>query len=50
MEASVTLSFWISRFSLASIAWCRPSLQRRPGIVRPVNSSTMMICSVAVGG
>ena len=28
--------------SLASTAWCRPSDQRRPGIRRPVNSSTMM--------
>ena len=27
--------------SLASMAWCSPSLQRRPGIRRPVNSSTM---------
>ena len=25
------------------IAWCRPSDQRRPGIVRPVNSSTITI-------
>ena len=28
--------------SFASTAWCRPSLHRRPGIRRPVNSSTMM--------
>ncbi len=27
--------------TLASIAWCKPSLHRRPGISRPVNSSTM---------
>ena len=30
--------------------WCRPSLQRRPGMVRPVNSSTMMICIYMGGG
>ena len=28
--------------SFASTAWCSPSDQRRPGIRRPVNSSTMM--------
>jgi hypothetical protein len=27
--------------SLASSAWCRPSEKRRPGIMRPVNSSMM---------
>jgi hypothetical protein len=27
--------------SLASRAWCRPSLKRRPGMSRPVNSSTI---------
>ena len=27
--------------SFASTAWCSPSDQRRPGIVRPVNSSTI---------
>jgi hypothetical protein len=32
---------WICTPSLASTAWCRPSDQRRPGIMRPVNSSTM---------
>ena len=43
MEASVWFSCWIGTRSLASTAWCRPSDQRRPGMVRPVNSSTMMI-------
>ena len=28
--------------SLASTAWCRPSDQRRPSMMRPVNSSTIM--------
>ena len=27
--------------SLASIAWCKPSEKRRPGILRPVNWSTI---------
>ena len=44
MDASVWFSFWIVTPSLASIAWCSPSDQRRPGMVRPVNSSTMTIC------
>ena len=30
-----------ARFSLASTAWCRPSDQRRPSMMRPVNSSTI---------
>ena len=42
MVASVWFSRSILTFSLASTAWCRPSDQRRPGIRRPVNSSTMM--------
>ena len=42
MVASVWFSRSILTPSLASTAWCRPSLQRRPGIRRPVNSSTMM--------
>ena len=37
-------SLFISTFSLASIAWCKPSEYRRPGIRRPVNSSTITIC------
>jgi hypothetical protein len=41
MVASVWFSRSILTFSLASTAWCSPSLQRRPGIRRPVNSSTM---------
>ena len=39
--ASVWFSSWTSTPSLASIAWWRPSDQRRPGILRPVNSSTI---------
>jgi len=39
--ASVWFSRWILTPSLASTAWCNPSLQRRPGIMRPVNSSTI---------
>ena len=31
--------------SLASTAWCSPSLHCRPGIMRPVNSSTMITSS-----
>lgn len=46
----MTLSFWISSPSFASMAWCRPSDQRRPGIVRPVNSSTMMIWRILESG
>ena len=42
MVARVWFSRSILTLSLASMAWCRPSLQRRPGIRRPVNSSTMM--------
>ena len=42
MVARVWFSRSILTFSLASTAWCRPSDQRRPGIRRPVNSSTMM--------
>jgi hypothetical protein len=42
MVATVWFSSWISTPSLASMAWCRPSDQRRPGIFRPVNSSTMI--------
>ena len=41
--ASVWFSSLIRTPSLASTAWCKPSLQLRPGIRRPVNSSTMMI-------
>ena len=41
MVASVWFSRSIFTFSLASTAWCSPSLQRRPGIRRPVNSSTI---------
>ncbi len=29
--AIVRVSSWMRTFSLASTAWCRPSLQRRPG-------------------
>ena len=43
----IVASVWFSSLtrtpSLASTAWCKPSLQLRPGIKRPVNSSTMMI-------
>ena len=35
MVASVWFSRWIFTPSLASTAWCSPSLQRRPGIRRP---------------
>ena len=42
MVASVWFSRSMRTPSLASTAWCRPSDQRRPGIMRPVNSSTMM--------
>jgi hypothetical protein len=41
MVARVWFSRWMRTFSLASSAWCRPSEKRRPGISRPVNSSTM---------
>ena len=40
-DARVWLSRWIGTPSLASTAWCRPSDQRRPFRVRPVNSSTI---------
>src|SRR5207237_640543 len=40
--ASVTCSSWIATPSLASNAWWRPSLQRRPSMIRPVNSSTIL--------
>ncbi len=40
--ASVWFSRWIGTPSFASTAWCRPSDQRRPARVRPVNSSTMI--------
>jgi hypothetical protein len=33
--------FLMRTFSFASTAWCRPSDQRRPASLRPVNSSTM---------
>jgi hypothetical protein len=39
--AIVCVSPLTRTFSLASTAWCNPSDQRRPGIVRPVNSSTI---------
>ena len=39
--ARVWFSALTSTPSLASMAWCRPSDQRRPGMSRPVNSSTM---------
>ena len=42
MVARVWFSFSILTPSLASTAWCSPSDQRRPGMMRPVNSSTMM--------
>ena len=42
IEASVWFSRCTGTPSLASTAWCRPSDQRRPASVRPVNSSTMM--------
>ena len=35
----VTFSRWIGTPSFASIAWCNPSDQRRPSMVRPVCSS-----------
>ena len=41
-RAAVIVSRVISSLSLAWIAWCRPSCHWRPGIIRPVNSSTMM--------
>ena len=40
--ATVTFSSWMRTFSLASTAWCRPSDQRRPSMMRPVNSSTIL--------
>ena len=46
MVARVWFSRSILTFSLASTAWCRPSDQRRPGIRRPVNSSTMIDLAV----
>ena len=42
MVARVWFSRSILSPSFASTASCRPSDQRRPGIMRPVNSSTMM--------
>jgi hypothetical protein len=45
IEANVWLSLLIDTPSFASTAWCRPSDQRRPCIMRPVNSSTIMISS-----
>ena len=42
MVARVWFSGAILSPSFASTASCRPSDQRRPGIMRPVNSSTMM--------
>ena len=44
MVARVWFSRSIFTFSLASTAWCSPSDQRRPGMRRPVNSSTIMTC------
>jgi hypothetical protein len=41
--ARVWVSPSIRTFSLASMAWCSPSDQRRPAIRRPVNSSTIRI-------
>jgi hypothetical protein len=41
MVASVWFSCWIGTLSFASTAWWRPSDHRRPGRVRPVNSSTI---------
>ena len=32
---------WTRTNSFASTAWCNPSLHRRPGRMRPVNSSMM---------
>ncbi|CPU67831.1 Uncharacterised protein [Mycobacteroides abscessus] len=40
--ASVWFSALICTPSLASMAWCMPSLYRRPGRMRPVCSSTIM--------
>ena len=40
--ATVTFSSWIRTPSFASTAWCRPSDQRRPSMMRPVNSSTIL--------
>ncbi len=42
MVASVCVSRSIRTPSFASTAWCSPSLHRRPGIRRPVYSSTMI--------
>ena len=41
--AYVSDSRWMGTFSFASTAWWMPWLQRRPGIIRPVNSSTITI-------
>ncbi len=40
--ASVLLSRRTFTCSFASMAWCSPSEYRRPGMMRPVNSSTIM--------
>ena len=37
--ARVWFSSWTRTPSFASTAWCRPSDQRRPSRMRPVNSS-----------
>ncbi len=44
MVARVCVSPLTCTPSLASTAWCSPSDQRRPCMVRPVNSSTMRTC------
>ena len=40
--ARVSFSFSMGIFSFASMAWCSPSLQRRPAISRPVCGSTII--------
>ena len=48
IEASVWFSLRTGMPSFASTAWCRPSDQRRPGIRRPVNSSTITTSGLPV--
>jgi hypothetical protein len=45
IEAMVWFSGSILTPSLASTAWCRPFDQRRPSIMRPVNSSMITTLS-----
>jgi hypothetical protein len=49
MVASVCVSCLIVTPSLASAAWCSPSLHCRPTIFRPVYSSTMMTSMSPLG-